>query len=80
MVIFFLKVVKHKHGNWTQTRPKFSGEKPFLLGAGAGKTQILNTGAGAGTGCAYTRSAPYYLNCLITLIFNYISSSLSFLI
>jgi hypothetical protein len=45
-----------------QTRPEFSGQKPFLLGTGAGKTRILNTGAGAG--CAYPRPAllksPYY--------------------
>jgi hypothetical protein len=40
-----------------QTRPEFSGQKPFLLGTGAGKTRILNTGAGAGTGYAYPRPA-----------------------
>jgi hypothetical protein len=66
-----------------QTRPEFSGEKPFQLGAGAGKTRILNMGAGVGVRCAYTRPClrptPYYLNYVIILIFDYIFTSLSFL-
>jgi hypothetical protein len=36
----------------TRPRPEFSGEKPFLLGAGAEaeKTRILNAGVGRGRG------------------------------